>query len=455
MLATEANRRLRKLSVCMLVASLAFAVPAPDLTYPMRCAAFIFLLSAGLWVSEGIPLFATSLLLVGLEVLLLTKPGTDGYKKYFEAVADPVVVLFFGGFLMARAATRYKLHIALARGMLKLFGSKPRMVLMGLMAVTAAFAMWMSATATTAMMLAITAPLVAQLDDDDPFRKALVLGVAFAASIGGIGTPIGSPPNAVAVGALRRLTPPIEVSVPQWMMVAMPLMLMLMVLTYLLLTFAFKPKTKHIELDEGKDFRLPMTAYVVAAVFGVTVLLWLTGSLHHIPAAVVALVPAVVFTTLCIIDADDVNTLEWNVLILIAGGIALSTGLHSTGLDKWLITHMALDGRSPAVVVAIFGVFMFVISSFMSHTVAVNLLLPVALGVSTVSPLWMGFVLPLISAMSITFPVSTPPNTLAYSTGEVTTADMAKIGGLVAVGSMLLLLLTGHTVLSMYGMLPK
>ena len=293
MLASEANRRLRKLMVCLVVASLVFALPFADLTMPMRYAAFIFLFSAGLWVTEAIPLFATSLLLVGLEVMLLCKPGTNEYKKFFEAVADPVVVLFFGGFLMARAATKYKLHIALARGMLKLFGSKPKMVLMGLMAITAAFAMWMSATATTAMMLAIIAPLVDQLDDDDPYRKAIVLGVAFAASIGGIGTPIGSPPNAVAVGALRRLTPPVEISVPQWMMVAMPLMLVLLVFTYVLLNLWFKPKAKRIALDESHNVRLPMTAYVVAAVFGVTVLLWLTGSIHHINSSVVALaVPA-------------------------------------------------------------------------------------------------------------------------------------------------------------------
>ncbi|HAZ62527.1 MAG TPA: dihydroorotate dehydrogenase [Armatimonadetes bacterium] len=455
---SEARRRLGKLVLCALAALLVYALPYPDLTMPMRHAAFIFILSAGLWVSEAIPLFATSLLLVGLAVLLLVPPNTDGYKDYFAAIADPVVVLFFGGFILARAATRYKLHLALAAVMLRIFGSKPRMVLLGLMVITALFAMWMSATATTAMMLAIAAPLVAQLEKSDPFRKALVLGVAFAASIGGTATPVGSPPNAVAVGALRRLAQPIDVSVPQWVMVVMPFMILMLVLTYIALVYTFRPQADRIVL-EADDRPLPLTAYVVAAVFLVTVILWLTGTWHGLPAAVVALVPAVVFTVLMVIDSDDLNNLDWGVLILIGGGIALSTALQKSGLDAWLVSKLPVAQASPYLTVAIFGLFMMGISAFMSNTVAVNLLVPVALSMAAASggkipPLWIGFVLPLIAAISIPFPVSTPPNALAHGTGEVTTKDIARIGLPLALGAVTLLLVSGNWVLRMLGQLP-
>ncbi|HAZ62528.1 MAG TPA: dihydroorotate dehydrogenase [Armatimonadetes bacterium] len=452
---SEARRRLGKLVLCALAASLVYALPYPDLTLPMRHTAFIFVLSAGLWITEAIPLFATSLLLVGLAVLLLVEPGSEDHRLYFAAIADPVVVLFFGGFILARAATRYKLHLALAAVMLRIFGSKPRMVLLGLMVVTAMFAMWMSATATTAMMLAIAAPLVAQLENSDPFRKALVLGVAFAASIGGTATPVGSPPNAVAVGALRRLPVPVEVGVPQWVMVAAPFMILMLVLAYLVLVLSFRPQAEAIIL-EPDDRPLPLTAYVVAAVFALTVGLWLTGSWHKLPAAVVALVPAVVFTVLMIIDADDLNSLEWSVLILIAGGIALSTALHASGLDTWLVAHLPLAQAGPMVTVVVFGVVMTVISSFMSHTVAVNLLLPVALSLaaapgSQIPPLWIAYVLALVSAISIPFPVSTPPNAMAHATGEVTAGDLARVGLPLALTGVVLLLTTGHWVLRVMG----
>ncbi len=146
-------------------------------------------------------------------------------------------------------------------------------------------------------------------------------------------------------------------------------------------------------------------------------------------------------------------------LILIGGGIALSTALQKSGLDAWLVSKLPVAQASPYLTVAIFGLFMMGISAFMSNTVAVNLLVPVALSMAAASggkipPLWIGFVLPLIAAISIPFPVSTPPNALAHGTGEVTTKDIARIGLPLALGAVTLLLVSGNWVLRMLGQLP-
>lgn len=456
----EARRRLGKLAVCAAIAALVFLVPLDLLDLAQRRTAFIFVLAAGLWITEAIPLYATSLLVIGLEIVLLALPeatpglaGPNSYETFLAAAADPILALFFGGFVLARAVTRYKLDIALARVMLKPFGTRPAAVLAGVMGITALFAMWMSATASTTMMLAVLAPLLAHMESGDPFRRALVLGVPFAASIGGIGTPIGSPPNAVALAVLRNAGE--KLTVLQWLQVGVPLMLLLLCVCWVLLRWAFPPRTQRLDFRLPADFRLPLTAYVVAAVFAVTVLLWLTSELHGIPPGVVALFPAVVFTALCILDTEDVNTLEWNALILIAGGISLGIAMRVTGLDARVVHALPLEGVPPYLVVAGFAAIGVGLASVMSHTAAANLILPVvvSLQVPGVPVVWVGIVTALACALGIALPISTPPNALAYATGEISAKDMLRVGGAISVLGILLIVVTGRAVLRMWGLI--
>ncbi len=188
----------------------------------------IFVLAAFLWVTEALPLFATALLVIGLEALLLANPGNwrglgfetrepPTYGDIFRTAADPVLVLFFGSFVLSAAAIKEGVDRAMSALLLRPFGAAPGRVLLGLISITLLFGMWMSNTATASMMLAVIAPILAGLPPREPFRKALILAIPFAANIGGMSTPVASPPNAVAMGFLRESGQ--AVGFLQWMLV--------------------------------------------------------------------------------------------------------------------------------------------------------------------------------------------------------------------------------------------
>ncbi|MGL5371107.1 MAG: SLC13 family permease, partial [Plesiomonas shigelloides] len=206
----------------------------PGLTTIEQRVIAIFVLAALCWILEPIPIYATSVLIIVLELLLISDksiwlalPANDelafgtqlGYQEIMATFASPIIMLFLGGFFLAMAATKYRLDVNLARVLLKPFGRNPRNVMMGLMVVTAVFSMFMSNTATTAMMLSILTPVLAALPAGDRGRVAFALSIPVAANIGGIGTPIGTPPNAVA---LKYLTGENAISFGEWMMFGVP-----------------------------------------------------------------------------------------------------------------------------------------------------------------------------------------------------------------------------------------
>lgn len=416
----------------------------------------ILVLAGLLWVTEAVPLFVTSLVVIGAEVVLLANPGgwpgfgfTGGgagpsFTSILNAAVDPTLVLFFAGLVMARAAVNTGVDQAMAAWLLRPFARGRRPLLFGVMGVTALFSMWMSNTATTAFMLTLIMPLLAQVPPADPFRKALLLAVPFAANIGGLGTPIASPPNAIALGYLRRAGE--GISFLHWMILAGPLVLALLgALGWLLLRLHRSPA--------GADtaFHLPVPALgprarPVVAIFSLTVLLWLTEGLHGLPASVVALLPVIALFVGGIVTRDDVNRLDWDVLLLIAGGLALGYGLGATGLDSRIVA--ALPAGEGPVLIATLAVLTLALSTFLSNSAIANLLLPVGLAAGAGT----GYVQPVLLAIALTaslamaLPVSTPPNAMAYARGELTGADMAKAGipigllglGLILFGSLVL-----------------
>ena len=258
----------------------------------------IFLLAALLWVTEAIPLFATSLLVIGLQVILLANPGGwaglgfetgrsgPGHRAIFTAAADPILVLFFGGFLLAQAAVKEGVDRAMSALLLRPFGGRPQATMLGIMLVTALFSMWMSNTATTAMMMTLVLPILAQLRPDDRFRKALVLAVPIAANVGGLGTPIASPPNAVAIGFLQKAG--LKIGFLDWMLVAVPLMLVMLFFAWGLLGRLFRTAATSSQIIiVGQT--LTRRGWFVVGVFVVTVLFWITEQWHGVPSAAVAL----------------------------------------------------------------------------------------------------------------------------------------------------------------------
>lgn len=419
----------------------------------------IFVLAALLWMTEALPLFATALLVIGLEIVLLANPGgwaglgyssgeSPSYNEILAAAADPVLMLFFGGFLLARAAVKEGVDRAMSSVLLRPFGGRPMLVVLGLMLVTALFSMWMSNTAAATMMMTLLVPMLAQVPRDDPFRKLLVLAVPFSANIGGIGTPIASPPNAVAIGFLQKAG--FRIGFLEWMIVAVPLMLGLLVFAWLLLWQLFRPAACSLRIEHASE-RLTARGWFVAGTFTITVALWMSEPWHGLPAAVVALLPAVVFTATGLLDRTDVNNLQWNILILIAGGIALGAGMQMTGLDQMIVKWLPSGGGVAVALVAILVAVTMALSTFISNTAAANLLLPI--GISSASALGAGAAvhvavsIALAASMSMALPVSTPPNTIAYSTGEITTRDMAMTGAVVGAFAALLIVLFGGPVM--------
>jgi len=401
--------------------------------------AAILLLAGTLWVTEAVPLFATSILVITAELLLLANPGrwpglgfADGatgptFRELLGAAADPILVLFFAGFVLARAAAKEGVDQAMASWLLRPFThSRPRL-LFGLMGVTFLFGMWMSNTATAAFMLTLTMPLLAQFAPADPFRKALLLAVPFAAGIGGLGTPIASPPNALAVGYLAREGH--RIGFLEWMIIALPLSVIMIALAGTLLLRQYRgPVAAQAESFHLPPVRLTGRARGVVAIFTATVLLWVTEGLHGLSAPMVALLPVVSLLFFGFIDRADVNRLDWDVLLLIGGGLTLGFGLEATGLDERL-ARLLPAGGSPwllaALVLATFG-----LGIFLSNTAVANLMLPIGLSAARAEGLAVPMVLAItfMCSLSMVLPISTPPNALAYARGEFTAAEMARIG---------------------------
>lgn len=425
----------------------------------------IFVLAASLWVTEALPLFVTALVVIGAQIVALANPGgwpflgfSDGPSPSVQAIlngaADPVLLLFLGGFMLARAAERTEVGRVVSAWLLAPFGERAPALLLGVMIVTATFSMWMSNTATAAMMIALLAPLLPRLAPADPFRKALMLAVPFAANIGGLGTPIASPPNAVAVGYLQKAGHPIAFL--EWMLVAVPLMASVLLFTWILLCRAFPSAEPRISLPVDHA-QLTPRGILVVVIFSVTVLLWLTGEWHGLPAAVVALVPIVALTATGVLTEGDLNGLDWTILILIAGGVSLGVGMQMSGLDAIVVQWLPFEaGDSPRAVGAVLVATVLVVGTFMSNTAAANLLLPVGISMGVASgsaglTVELALSIALAASLAMALPISTPPNAIAYARGVVGMRDMARIGVTVGAVSAILIVAFGGIVMRFWG----
>ncbi|GHW77741.1 transporter, putative [Vibrio cholerae] len=424
------------------------AFPFEGLTVIQQRVIAIFLLAALLWVFEPIPIYSTSVVIIVLEVLMLSDKGFilfrlgEGTSEFgallksteiMATFANPIIMLFLGGFFLAMAATKYRLDVNLARVLLKPFGNNPKYVMLGLMMITAVFSMFMSNTATTAMMLSILTPVIAVLGPKDPGRVAFALCIPVAANIGGIGTPIGTPPNAIA---LKYLVGDNLITFAEWMAFGIPFVVILMALAWLLIEFMYRAEQKTIELTiKGKFLKTPK-AIIVYITFASTILLWMLGSLHGMNSYSVALIPVAVFSVTGIIGKEDLKMISWDVLWLVSGGIALGLALDKTGLAELVVHSIPFDQYSPYVVILGAAILCLLMANFMSHTATANLLMPImaALGASMTSLNPLGGEVTLIlvvtfaASLGMSLPISTPPNALAHATGNVQSQQMAKVG---------------------------
>lgn len=431
----------------------------------------IFVLAALFWILEPFPIWTTSMLVIVLMLLTVsdkalmfsaggdtlfsfqTDPATGekftnlvNYKGIMATFADPIIMLFLGGFFLAAAATKYKLDMNLARFLLKPFGTNPKFVLLGLMAITALFSMFMSNTATAAMMLAILAPVLSLFDEDDKGRAAFALAIPIAANVGGMGTPIGTPPNAIALKALGDMNA--TVSFGKWMAFGIPYVIILILAAWALLLWMFPISKKKMELNVGGEFLKTPKAIIVYITFAVTVLLWVLGKdIVGIDSNMVAMIPMAVFALTQVITKKDLNGMSWDVLWLVAGGFALGLGLQKTGLAAHLIGAIPFDTWPAFGLMVGAGVICLFMANFMSHTATASLLVPIiaVVGVNVGASMdALGGVVALLvsvafaSSLGMALPISTPPNALAHATGLVDTKGMAKTGVIIGLLGMLL-----------------
>ena len=415
----------------------------------------VFVMAALFWILQPFPIWSTSVLVIVLMIVTmsdssLTPFRVDGvtmisHKSIMATFANPIIMLFLGGFFLAAAATKYKMDLNLARVLLKPFGKNPKFVLLGLMLITAVFSMFMSNTATAAMMLAILAPVLKLFEPDDRGKAAFALAIPLGANIGGMGTPIGTPPNAIALGALNDAVARGDlvanpVTFGQWMAFGIPYVIILMVVAWILLLKIYPIKMKEMVLNiEGAGkFDTSPKAIIVYITFVLCVILWVTGkNVHGINDNAIAMIPMAVFALTGVITKKDLNAMSWDVLWLVAGGFALGVGLNATGLAAHLIKTIPFASWSPLALMIGCGIICLFMANFMSHTSTATLLVPIlcAVGIACQDNLiGLGGVTALLvsvafaSSLGMSLPISTPPNALAHATGYTDTRGMAITG---------------------------
>ncbi len=420
----------------------------------------MFLCAGLFWIFEPIPIYATSMLVIGGQLLFLSKDAplvvarefpyavaqAPTANSFMGTLAHPILILFLGGFMLAEAASKYSVEKGLTRLMLAPFGTKPAYVLLGLMLATALLSAFMSNTATTAMMITVIAPIIAVLKPEDRFRTALALSIPVAANLGGMATPIGTPPNAVALGALASKG--YNISFSTWMALAVPLTLIALALGWWLLLKFFPSKESTIVLDLKGRFDRSRPAILLYAVGGLTIALWLTEALHGVPSTLTAFIPIALLPALGVIGKKEIRNLSWEVLWLVAGGISLGNSLQNTGLATWMINLVEWGSLGPVAVLVGFIVLSIIFANFLSHTVTTALLVPIAISLGTSgvlgdagSMIFIAIAIAVASSFGMSLPISTPPNAIAIATGLVTTPQMARIGIVMAVAGVIFTLL--------------
>ncbi|MDR0724926.1 MAG: SLC13 family permease [Prevotellaceae bacterium] len=432
----------------------------------------IFVFAVLMWVMEVIPSWCTSVLIITLLLLTVSDNSlwflseTDssremgriiGYKTILATFADPIIMLFLGGFILAVASTKTGLDVLLAKVMLKPFGTKSENVLLGFLLVTGFFSMFISNTATAAMMLAFLTPVLKALPSDGRGRIAMTLSIPLAANIGGIGTPIGTPPNAIA---LKYLNDPagldMNIGFGQWMAYMCPYAILLLMISWIVLKtlFPFKQKTIHLQIEGS--VRKGAKSWVVYITFALTILMWMLDKVTGVSANVVAMIPVAVFCVAGIITRRDLEEINWSVLWMVAGGFALGLALNDTGLAVRLVESVSFHTLSPVPVIIGSGLLCWALSNFISNTATASLLIPilavVGIGmqeqlaaIGGIQTLLVGIAISASLAMSL--PISTPPNALAHATGLVAQKDMVKIGLIIGVVGLVL----GYTLLVVLG----
>jgi sodium-dependent dicarboxylate transporter 2/3/5 len=398
---------------------------------------FLLFFATGLWVTEAIPAFAVSLFIMAFLVFALGNKNfnsaPENVEKYVQTFSDGIIWLLLGGFFLAKAMAKTKLDVALFRFTLKLAGTNPRKLLIGIMCMTMLISMMLSNTATTTMMLASIIPLLKSLDKNSGIAKALLLGLPVASTAGGIGTIIGTPANAIAAGSLQIQG--IKIEFLDWMIYGVPIALLLTAVScFVLIKKYIKDKTPistaflHSEQSNATSKDSSLKRKIVIVVILVTIGLWLTTSLHGLNVATVCAIPLVMLTVTGVLDGKDIQSLSWDTLLLVAGGLSLGVGLEHSGLldhySKMLIT-LQLDS---IVLISIFGFLAMIIANVMTNSTASALMIPICMAIVPAFKLEVAVIIAISSSAALLLLASSPSNAIVFNTGFLKQKDFRLTG---------------------------
>ena len=451
------RRRITGLALGVAVFALMLALPPPEglELAPWRVAAVAMLLAI-FWLSEAMPIPATALLPLALFPLL----GIGSIDAAAAPYANPIVFLFLGGFLIALAIERWNLHRRIALTVIAHVGAREDLQIAGFMIATAGLSMWVSNTATTVLMLPVALSVVPRKPDgtidlaERGFAPALMLSVAYSASIGGVATLIGTPPNTLLAGFMLE-TYGVEIGVAQWMLLGLPLSGLMLLICWVLLT--------RVLFDVGRDELPGAHAAIraelekmgpasraekrVAVIFGATALLWITRPLlsRGFPAlelsdTTIAIAMALTLFAIpsgleknqCLLNWKYAERLPWGVLLLFGGGLTLAAAVADSGLAEWIGAELSgLQGWPVLFLVLTVTVLIIFLTELTSNIATTATFLPVvaALAVSLgQNPLLLAIPAVLAASCAFMLPVATPPNAIVFGSGYITIPQMVRAG---------------------------
>lgn len=435
--------RMPKLGVVLVLALLVYFLTA-SLESSMRLTFVLLAMASTLWITEALPFGVTALVIALAQPLLGIQPFTDALEPFF----DPIIALFLGALFLAVAFEKQDLDEVLAQRILERLGNNAKTLVLGMMFIAAFLAMWMTITATAALMIPLALRLTVEekgAKDSENFSKIMVLGMAYSASAGAIASLVGTPPNLIAAGNLERIVG-YSLTFLRWSFYGLPISIVLILLIWILLFRVFPIEAKKVQKPEQKIFSLNLKQKLTLVIFVLAVVLWATRRLpepvtafigwegHGISESMVGVFVAILLFLFGLLGQNDISKVDWNTLLLFGGGLSLGSALEVSGLTGWIGQNLAnaVGASSYATLFIILGFSALIFTIIASNTACANIFVPIAISVGLTTGMSTAILaavfIAIVSTLDFMLPIGTPANAIAYSTGKVKMREMIRTG---------------------------
>jgi solute carrier family 13 (sodium-dependent dicarboxylate transporter), member 2/3/5 len=451
------KKRITVLFAVTLLAFIAYTQTSSFLSVEQRYALIVLVYASGLWVTEAVPLAATAILIPLLQAML----GIQSFKNALTPFFDTTVMLLLGGFMLAVAVEKYDLDEYFAYLILSRVKNGPKSIVLAVMIATGFLSMWISNSASTALLITMALKITDQVKDKKGnFSKIMVLAIAYSATAGGLSTLVGTTTCAMAAASLKTIIG-YEISFLGWMVYGLPIALVQILVIWVVLFMIFPTDVKEIPHIERPSEKLSGKQRNTLAVFVFAVFAWLTSKLpdpvanligwsgHGYSSSMVAAIILIVLYFTDLIEDQDIRNGKWSTLLLIGGGLSLGAALEVTGLvsviSDWLMNLTA--GGTPLIAIVIVVVSGLGISIIASNTASAGIFLPIAIGLGQrigFSPVILAVAVGISTSLDFMLPVGTPPNAIAYSTGRVSMPEMIKAGILLDISGAILTIIMAY-----------